>query len=69
MTLFTFQQLNLEGGLSSFSSGKFAINSDYIFFRINMEQKGIWFSKLNWVKDWCVQTINHELYINKNRLK
>lgn len=69
MALFTFQQLNLESGFTSYSSGKSAINLDNIFFRKNIEQVGIWFSELNLLKDWCVSAKKSNLYINKNRLK
>jgi len=69
MTLFTFQRLNLESDFNPFSSGKSAINSDHIFFRKNSRQVGIWYSKLNWLRDSYVSAKNHKLYINKNRLK
>ncbi|MAG88893.1 MAG: hypothetical protein CMB97_16305 [Flavobacteriaceae bacterium] len=69
MTLFTFQRLNLESGLYPLSSGNSASHSDDIFVRINIEQVGIWFSKLNRLKERCVSAKNHKLYINKNRLK
>ena len=56
MALFTFQQLNLESGFTSYSSGKSTVNLDNIFFRKNIEQVGIWFSELNLLRDWCVST-------------
>ena len=69
MTLFTFQQLNLESGFIPFSSGKSAINSDYTFFRKYYKQISNWFSMLNCLSDSCVSTKNHKSNINKNRLK